>query len=498
MSVFIALIAESYEKARADLAKETANLLSRTPATGDEKVLHFSQKEAGSMLHHMRVRNMISRELSISLRQPLGASLAESKYKHKEEESANSVRCCCRKKNTVVQKALQSGSSTKLKRAQTATSLLSAWGDLGTTDDSNDSESTESDAEAVVHPVDTFTDDDDNLSFDETRDLFGNNTLDSKYAQTVYTYGACTVKVFAVRNVKNERGDVYVAVKIGSRQQRTPYAHVSRISETNHAAKWTSKEIVERHNKTCDPERHATITDGFALNFLDLSRIPPQCRIRLMDPDIASRDVVGEAVLPLGHQIEQDSQRKWLQLKLDGKIVGEVEVHVEWARATASIVAEADRRRSPGEGDVLAAKEAETRAEERVGTDHLLPHTPQVEEEVGVNRLPPHPPQAGMAQRLPWQDELFADCEHTDGEMTETMGLPVPRPLAPPPVTSPSPPRSPVEQLGGRNSEVLEQRVGQLEQSVARGFSQFNSKHAEMKYQMDDIKTMLRAIDRQI
>ena len=74
-------------------------------------------------------------------------------------------------------------------------------------------------------------------------------------------------------------------------------------------------------------------------------------------------------------------------------------MHVEWSWATASMVAEADRRRSPGEGDVLAAKEVETLAEERVlvGTDRLLPHPPHVEEEVGVNRLPPHPPQAGMA-----------------------------------------------------------------------------------------------------
>ena len=118
-------------------------------------------------------------------------------------------------------------------------------------------------------------------------------------------------------------------------------------------------------------------TDGFALSFLDLPRVPPRCRIRLMDPDIASRDdVAGEVVLPLG--LEQGSQRKWLELKLDGKIVGEVEVRVEWSRATANMVAEAARRRRPAEEDVLAAKEAETRAEESVAADRLLPHPPQV------------------------------------------------------------------------------------------------------------------------
>ena len=118
-------------------------------------------------------------------------------------------------------------------------------------------------------------------------------------------------------------------------------------------------------------------TDGFALSFLDLPRVPPRCRIRLMDPDIASRDdVVGEVVLPLG--LEQGSPRKWLELKLDGKIVGKVEVRVEWSRATASMVAVAARRGRPAEIGVLAAKEAETRVEESVAADCLLPHPPQV------------------------------------------------------------------------------------------------------------------------
>jgi hypothetical protein len=44
------------------------------------------------------------------------------------------------------------------------------------------------------------------------------------------------------------------------------------------------------------------------------------------------------------------------------------------------------------------------------------------------------------------------------------------------------------------NSEALAQRVGQLEQSVARGLDQFSSKQAELKCQMDDIKSMLRAM----
>ena len=111
-----------------------------------------------------------------------------------------------------------------------------------------------------------------------------------------------------------------------------------------------------------------------------------------------------------------------------------------------------------------------------------------------------------MAQFLPWQDE-FSEWEQADSEVAETAGLLVPHPLTPSPVGSLAHPRTPVAQgvrdaealennrkTPEENSEALAQRVGQLEQSVARGLDQFSSKQAELKCQMDDIKSMLRAM----
>jgi hypothetical protein len=91
--------------------------------------------------------------------------------------------------------------------------------------------------------------------------------------------------------------------------------------------------------------------------------------------------------------------------------------------------------------------------------------------------------------------------------VAETAGLLAPHPLTPSPVGSLAHPRTPAAQ-GARDAEALEsnrknpeenseavaRRVGQLEQSVARGLDQFNSKQAELKCQMDDIKSMLRAM----
>eukprot|EP01051_Picozoa_sp_SAG22_P024687 SAG22_NODE_6957_length_791_cov_1.099711_1_plen_200_part_10 len=182
MSVFIALIAESYETARHELEAEKVMLMSRQPATGDDHVRVAAQRKAQHLLREMRVRNMISRVLEVSLRKPLDVSLAESGATlivESDEESwfaAAKRVLSCRRKSAETADADGSdeehADASKLKGALNVAKLVSAWpappakkglaGGKGNADDSDEEEAT-----MIEHPVDTFTDDDDDVTMDE-------------------------------------------------------------------------------------------------------------------------------------------------------------------------------------------------------------------------------------------------------------------------------------------------------------------------------------------
>ena len=71
MSVFIALIAEAYEAAREQLNREQVQRMSRSPASGDKKIMVKTTRQGQLLLYNMSLKKMISRPLLYSLKAPL-------------------------------------------------------------------------------------------------------------------------------------------------------------------------------------------------------------------------------------------------------------------------------------------------------------------------------------------------------------------------------------------------------------------------------------------
>jgi hypothetical protein len=143
MSVFIALIAESYEKARSDLELEKGNAISRMPASDNPEKLLRNRKRVLYLLKTMREEKIASPAMLTLLDEQM-LQLADEGKEHSAPSTGLNRVCSCFKRS--------------------ATNMVTSFEGLA---QSGESHST------LAHTVDVFTDDEDDQAMDEAADLIG-------------------------------------------------------------------------------------------------------------------------------------------------------------------------------------------------------------------------------------------------------------------------------------------------------------------------------------
>ena len=175
MSVFIALIAQAYESAREELHSLEVNAITRTPALGETDKMARDTLLAKKSLRDMKMKKMVSEPLAYSLREPLKAVEVALAHEGTLLELAQPTNCS----EMVMQNLSRCKHERALFKLRRSTKNIIAINRMMNSTDGLADEPTAPDAIATAdsglflsHPVDTFTDDDDDPAFDELKDLF--------------------------------------------------------------------------------------------------------------------------------------------------------------------------------------------------------------------------------------------------------------------------------------------------------------------------------------
>ena len=197
MSVFIALIGEAYERARDALRDERQNMMSRTPASGVKKTAIATAKKATNLVYNMTLAETLSVPLSHALRDPLirAEQAMQNEIMAESEESVPmGKRIDVLQKKKCTKRFFCGSSPTRFARSKSlgvvriTTQLLNLNGGRNAVG---------KETLRLSHPVDTFTDDDDDPTGDETRDLIG-GFRNAHLFRRIESH--CQVTVYGIRN----------------------------------------------------------------------------------------------------------------------------------------------------------------------------------------------------------------------------------------------------------------------------------------------------------
>ena len=271
MSVFIALIAQAYEDAREDLDNYKNNSIARTPAVSDPSRVAKDTLLAKNKLRAMSARKMVSEPLAFSLRQPL-AEVEQAMRPHGTLLDLSAPTTLTEKVGNKMNKDLRDlekmrKSTRAMMTAAKAVEMMSPRTKMNGMEKTSATAAlarkraaqTKADLIAeqgitLSHPIDTFTDDDDDPTYDELKDLFGNSKTAHLFDRAE---SRCRVTVYGVRDIHDvghdnvrsktegealeilKRADVYLLVTLCSDRKQPHVRRTADLTLDNHGSgKW--------------------------------------------------------------------------------------------------------------------------------------------------------------------------------------------------------------------------------------------------------------------